>query len=71
MAIETNGRADVRILGRQVGVTIEGERVEASADFWRAVLFDMRAREPLAAIVRRDLAKPIEAGACWWNGDGR
>jgi len=57
--------------GPQLRVRVNGETVEASADFWRAVLFDMRVREPLRAVVSRDLATPIEAGACWWNGDGR
>jgi hypothetical protein len=51
-----------------VRVTVAGETLEASPDFWRAVLFDMRVREPVRAIVSRDLVKPIPSG-CWWNGD--
>jgi len=54
-----------------VSLTVEGESVEASAEFWRAVLFDCKVRDPLRALVSRDLTRPVTAGACWWNGDGR
>lgn len=53
-----------------VRLTLAGESATASAEFWRAVLFDMVARESVRLIVSRHLTEPELTGP-WWVGDGR
>jgi hypothetical protein len=59
-----------RLADGRVRVAIDGETVEASPSFWRAVLFDLTVLERVRPVVTAHLREPI-VSRVWWNGDGR
>jgi len=56
-----------RLFDGRVRVTIAGETSEASAAYWRAVLFDCEARDRIQHALNVGV-EPIVGGE-WWNGE--
>lgn len=68
--MHTDQQPATRLADGRVRVAIDGEAVEASPSFWRAVMFSRAVIDQVRPVVTTHLREPI-VSRVWWNGDGR